>query len=239
MSRPFLIIREHERTPGGSLTVRHMDIIANTLSHMGYVLLPSDTAYSLAALATDSELQERINKILSRPDWPISLAFSSALAVRDWILPNLVVDHLMEQFCPGPLTIVCETAVEVPGRFLDRTIASRNRTIGVRIPDSVVERDVAGCAGYPITTAAIRESGDGPAVSDFDRALEIVCAGMDATPSTRWCAIEGKMMYPQHSTVVRVTRSGRLDEIRPGYIPIAELERSVAGLPATAMRDAD
>jgi L-threonylcarbamoyladenylate synthase len=238
MSNPVLTIRKDERTAGGSLSVRHVDILAGVLSEQGYVLLPSDTAYSLAAQASHSELQQRLNKILNRPDWPVSLAFPSARIVREWMVPNLVVDHLMEQFCPGPVTIVCQARSPVPARFFDGTIASQNRTIGVRIPDSIVEREVASCGNFPITTAAVREGRDGPAVCEFERALSIVSAGMESMPGVPWCAIEGgEIKYPAHSTVVEVSRSGGLREIRPGAIPFEDLEASVAVLPRSAFGD--
>lgn len=234
MTNPLLIISKDERTTGGSLSVRHLAVVARVLNGYGYVLLPSDTAYSLAALAVDPELQKRLNKILNRPKWPISLSFPSARVVREWTLPSMVVDHLMEQFCPGPITIVCEARPHLPTRFFDATIASGNGTIGVRIPDSIVERDVAGSTSYPITTAAVRERGDGPAVTDFARAVEIVSAGMASLRDATWCAIEGGSMYDKHSTVVRVTRSGWLERIRVGFIPYDEIERSIAALPASA-----
>jgi hypothetical protein len=43
MSRPFLTIAKHERTAGCSLSGRPLAIIADVLSGLGYVLLPSDT----------------------------------------------------------------------------------------------------------------------------------------------------------------------------------------------------
>jgi L-threonylcarbamoyladenylate synthase len=238
MSNPFLTISKAERSPGGSLSVRHIDTVERTLRQRGYILLPSDTAYSLAAIAEDRELQVRLNKILSRPDWPISLAFPSASAAREWIVSDLIVDHLMERFCPGPITIVCKAkSPPVPAAFFDTTIASHDGTIGVRIPDSVVEREVAGCTKYPITTAAVRDIRTGEAISGFTQALGIVSAGTDLVPEAIWCAIEGEMVYPRHSTVVRVTTAGRLELIRAGHVPLEELERSVAELPATVFRN--
>jgi L-threonylcarbamoyladenylate synthase len=238
MSKPFLTVGKAERSPGGSLSVRHIDIVERTLKDLGYVLLPSDTAYSLAAIAHDRALQVRLNKILSRPDWPISLAFASASAAREWIVPDLIVDHLMERFCPGPITIVCKAkAPRVSTTFFDTSIASHDGTIGVRIPDSVVEREVAGCTNYPITTAAVRDLRTSEAVSDFSQALGIVSTGTDLVPDATWCAIEGEMVYPKHSTVVRVTMAGRLELIRAGHVPLEELERSVAELPATVFRN--
>jgi L-threonylcarbamoyladenylate synthase len=237
MSEPFLTIRADDRTPGGSLSIRHLDSISGNLNDLGYVLLPSDTAYSLAALAIDTQMQVRINKILNRPDWPVSLAFQSASAVRSWISPSFVVDHLLEAFCPGPITVVCEARPQIPGKFFNETINSQNRTIGVRIPDSVVEREVAGCANYPVATAAVRDPATGQAVTNFERAVEIVSGGMDAIPDAAWCAIAGPMIYSAHSTVVQVLKSGRLKLIREGFIPFADIERSVRQLPATFFRD--
>ena len=62
MSAPQFTIAKGERKPGGSLSVRCLDRIADVLSNDGYVLLPSDTAYAIGVLATRRATQIDINR---------------------------------------------------------------------------------------------------------------------------------------------------------------------------------
>jgi L-threonylcarbamoyladenylate synthase len=221
--------------------MRHLEMISRLLLDGGYVVLPSDTAYAIAALAVRADTQKRINKILSRPDWPLSLAFPSHLAARKWISPNIVVDCLVEKFCPGPITIVCKAEPSLPASFFSLAISSENRTIGVRIPDSLVEREVAACTNFPITTVAIREPGGGDVITSFDKAVEIVTKGIVKVrpkDNATWCAIEADadLVYDQHSTVVQVLDNAGLELLRPGRLPFEEIQAAVKDLPSTAFR---
>ena len=49
MHEPSLVVRCDERDAGGNLRPEHLKEIGRTLQASGFVLLPSDTAYSIAA----------------------------------------------------------------------------------------------------------------------------------------------------------------------------------------------
>jgi L-threonylcarbamoyladenylate synthase len=145
---------------------------------------------------------------------------------------------LLERFCPGPITVVCKASSHgVPAQFFNDTIAARNRTIGVRIPSSSVERAVAAATPYPITTVAVRDPTSGDVVTHFETALEIVRSGTVAVGDPTWCAIKGNTFYNQHSTVVEVVEGAmRLRLVREGHISFDEVESYLRGLPPAARR---
>src|SRR5215468_4617752 len=92
MGTPDFVIGRQDRTPGRSLAVRDVQIIARILRGGGCVMLPSDTAYSVAVLAVGEQTRKRVNRILRRPDIPISLAFPSVTVARKWVAPNKLVE---------------------------------------------------------------------------------------------------------------------------------------------------
>src|SRR5215468_1341426 len=94
MGTPDFVIGRQDRTPGRSLAVRDVQIIARILRGGGCVMLPSDTAYSVAVLAVGEQTRKRVNRILRRPDIPISLAFPSVTVARKWVAPNKLVEAL-------------------------------------------------------------------------------------------------------------------------------------------------
>lgn len=239
MGEPAFVISKDERTRGGSLPGRALSRVADLLARGGYALLPSDTCYSLAALPPDSDdARSRINRALGRPDIPISLAFPSLTSTRQWIARDPVATSILQNFCPGPITVICAALHEevvIPRPFLEKAIRVLDRTIGVRIPDSIIERDVAACTEFPITTVAVRTEGYKDIIQDFRDALQVVGSGIDAIGGTEWCAIEGQEFYALNSTIIRVPgHNSAVDKVRDGDIPFPEIEAHIRNLMGTA-----
>jgi L-threonylcarbamoyladenylate synthase len=219
---PQFQIRADDRTRGGSLSVANLNRIVKILLSGGFAVLPSDTAYSVAAIAVSGRTRTTINNWLNRADEPVLLAFPSISAVRQWITPNDDAEDLLAAFCPGPVAVVTRVAPTVPAQFFEDGLRGPNSTVGVRIPDSIVERDVAATAGYPITTVAIRGLDTGTALTSFDAALEVVTSRVDYIGGAPWCVVEGGGFYKANSSVVIIRdarphllkRRGDLDKAR-------------------------
>jgi len=237
MSKPNSIVSS-ERTRGGALLTSTIQLIRQYLLHRGLILLPSDTGYSMAALAIVESAYNDINTLLSRKEEPISLAFPDFLRVRQWVELNTVAAILLERFTPGPITVVCNANSRIPVEFTTETIGSKSRTIGVRIPDSIVERQVAACTSYLTTTAAVRNPKDGRIVQNFEEAVEIVTSGIPRIGNPSWIAVEGSGFYGKHSTVVHVNYNPEgLRLIREGEIPFEKVKGVMDTLPAWAFED--
>jgi L-threonylcarbamoyladenylate synthase len=224
-------------TPGGALPGWVVQQVRSKLLSRGLVVLPSDTCYSLAALAADDETHDLLNAVLGRGFSPLSLVFPSYLRAQEFIEIDRLSALLFERFTPGPITIVCPATDRVPRKFLTQTIASARGTIGARISDSFPEREVAASTPYPLTTVAIREPGNGAAVRDFSRALEIVEAGTGRL-GIPWGAIAGEILYPNHSTVVEVNQN-QVRLLREGHIPFDTVLAAVREnpIPGSATED--
>lgn len=228
---PEFVVQAARRGADGGLLYEDRTRIGELLLDRGFVLLPSDTSYSVATILFDASVRRSINTLLRRGNEPISFAFSSVAATRRWVAPNRQVERLLAQFCPGPITVVCRTPARgIPRQLLNDAIASENRTLGVRVPDSAVERDVAASTAYPITTVAVRR--DDGVVTSRDAAVQVIAAGLAASSFTRWCLVEGsgaEAMGPRHSTVVEVTADGyRYQIVREGAIAASEIDELLA-----------
>lgn len=241
MTKPEFVIRLSSRTAGGSLRTSDLRLIKSKLTAQGFVLLPSDTCYSLAAYAVYDDTHSNINKILSRGEEPISLCASNYEEALKWIdNSNHTAITLLEQFTPGPITVVCTTSdtVRQRVRFFRNAIAAKNGTIGMRISDSIVERQVSATnENYLITTTAVRDPASKRAITEFNKALEIVQRGIKAFGRAGWGAIEGGGFFERHSTVVEASREGRLQLIREGGIPFSKIEAASRIMPSTMYED--
>jgi L-threonylcarbamoyladenylate synthase len=235
MSEPSLVIRQSMRTAQGRLAPGDLTQIREILQAGGFVLLPSDTAYSIATWPLAAETGRRINELLGREaSEPMSVAVGSREAVSAWSAPNPAADHLLKCFTPGPITVVRTASRLVPESVTRDVLGGQNHSVGTRVPDSVVEREVAGVGQHPVTTVPVRDLTlpKPPPVTAFEPALAIVRSRSDAFGGAPWGAIEGDPPpYPKTSTVVVLYDSGEIKEIkRHGVITEAEIRACLAEL---------
>lgn len=219
MCKPEFIIKKTDLTRNGALTTKSIQEIKRLLEDGGAVLLPSDTCYSLAVLPIDKNMRKLVNPILNREDIPISFAFPNLEKIGQYMNLNPKLITLFENFTPGCITVVCEAKEKL---FADIS-RSQDGTIGVRLTDCEIERTVAGCTKYPITTVPPKKNNKG--VQDFNIAMKIVKDGIKKMDNPiKWAAIESDKFYSEFSTVVRVKDTGQLEYIREGKIPFYSIK---------------
>jgi L-threonylcarbamoyladenylate synthase len=233
-SAPAFIVHEDERTRSGTLRVRRLREVSAILLNGGFAVLPSDTAYSVAAITLTMPIRSDINELLGRGSMPLSQAFASMPAVRAWIRPNPVAERLLEHFCPGPITVVCGATQHVPAQFIEDGVHGPNLTVGVRIPDSIIERDVSAAVGYPISTVPVRDLSSGltepPVITSYSQTMDVIQERIGLIGNRPWCVVEGgEFHYETNSTVIRVADDGAIEILREGPMPREEIEAVAHG----------
>ncbi|MDZ7702264.1 MAG: L-threonylcarbamoyladenylate synthase [Halobacteriales archaeon] len=155
-----------------------LDAAAAAIRDGELVVYPTETVYGLAADALDPTAVERVFAAKDRPsDRPISLAAPSVEAALGYVRADDRTRELMDQFLPGPVTVVAPKAPEVP----DALTAGHDR-VGVRVPDHPVALELLERVA-PLTATSANVSG-GPSVrepAELDGALlEAVAVVLDA-----------------------------------------------------------
>ena len=116
----------------------------------GLVSFPTDTVYGLGALAFDGEAVESIYLAKDRPiekAIPVLIGDDTNLEkVSDDI--SDVTRKLASHFWPGPLTVIVPKKPTLPESV------SATSTVGVRIPDHTVARELLRAAGPMAVTSA-------------------------------------------------------------------------------------
>lgn len=237
MSKPDFIIDSMQRTYGGALPTSIVQQVRSKLMRRGFILLPSDTCYSLGALAIDEGTRKTIDTVLNRKEEPVSLAFSSYLQVQRLVEVGNMTALLFERFTPGPITIVCKAKNNVSREFVEQALGSLDGTIGVRISDSFTEREVAACTHEPVMSVAVRDLQTGEPVQDFGKALEIVSSGVERLGGAGWAAIKGDAFYGLHSTIIRVRESNKVELLREGDISFDEIMSATNSISLLAMEE--
>lgn len=125
----------------------------------GTVIFPTDTVYGLGANAGDNVAVEKIYEIKGRDKKkPINVLiadYEDILKIAE--IPSRKEGILMEKFWPGPLTIILKRKENVANAS-----AANGETIGVRMPDSEISRNLIREVGFPLATTSANLSGDEP-----------------------------------------------------------------------------
>jgi len=125
------------------------------------VVYPTDTILGLGVSATDESAVARLSELKRRPpDQPISVTVSSLPELEQWARLDGPALRFARLHLPGPYTILARPSGRAR-RALAPALLARNGTIGLRLPDHPVARELARRAG-PITATSANLHGSPP-----------------------------------------------------------------------------
>lgn len=127
-----------------------ISLALQTLQNGGLAAFPTDTVYGVGSLAFDQAAIESIYVAKDRPlekAIPILIGDVSDLEKVAVDIPPLV-GRLAARFWPGPLTIIVPKRPDLP------PAVSATSTVGVRVPDHPVARELLRAAGPMAVTSA-------------------------------------------------------------------------------------
>lgn len=195
-------------------TKENIEKSAEIIRRGGLVAFPTETVYGLGANGLDGEAVKKVFAAKNRPvDNPMILHIADIEDIYE-IAEEVGEDAktLMENFWPGPLTVVVKRKAHIP----DETTGGLD-TVGVRMPEEETARSLIREAGVPIAAPSANLSGKPSptmykhVVKDMDGRIDAILCGEDCQ-----VGIE--------STVVLV--SGETPIIlRPGKITAEDMER--------------
>jgi len=144
---------------------------AKALRRAGLVVYPTDTLLGLGALASDRRAVRKLIAAKGRsPAQPISVCVSSTEEVERYALLSPMARRFLRRHLPGPFTVLLLPSPEACRRFAPSV--GGGSTIGFRVPDHPVARELARVAG-PVTATSANRHGAPPArtVVEARRAL--------------------------------------------------------------------
>lgn len=227
---------------GEALSQGHLRQVCYTLNIGGIALIPSDTAYSLAALPFRRDSMAHLASLQpQKATESVLLAFGTLKLVKQYATLTAKDERLIDAHCPGPLTLVCEIA-STQNKVIIEDMLHTHGTIGVRIPASAVERQISVELERPITTCAIRDDQGNPTRS-FDDAFSILRERLKrAEVQFPISAVRLRRISVQELSTIASVQKGALPTgmelfepyqvfiLRPGAIEAEQLESSVRKL---------
>ena len=168
---------------------RFMNEVIDTLRNGGIIIYPTDTLYAIGCNALNNNAIERICKIkgINPQRTNLSIVCSDISQASQYARIDNNAYQLLRENLPGAFTFILPSASTLPKVFKGR------KTVGIRVPDNDIAREIAIQLGNPILTTSVEwdedpEDGCNPQAiaMKYDNDVEIVIDGGygELTPST-------------------------------------------------------
>jgi L-threonylcarbamoyladenylate synthase len=196
---------------------------AAVIKRGGVVAFPTETVYGLGADGLDPRACARIFEIKGRPRFdPLILHECSAARARKlFSRVPAAARRLMDRFWPGPLTLVLPKAAAVPD-----IVTAGLRTVAVRVPADRRALALIKAAGRPVAA---------PSANRFGRLSPTTAAHVRRQLGSGPDLIldGGRTSIGVESTIITF-QGGRPVLLRPGGLPLEEIERTAGPSAAAA-----
>lgn len=143
--------------------------IKEILDNDGVIAFVTDTVWGLGCLPTSEKAVKKIYEIKKREvKKPLILMSNEVENLLSYIKPlNDRAKELIKKYFPGALTLVLEKADKTPDY-----ITSSFNTVGIRIPDNVVFKEICETAtGHVLATTSANLSNE-PSAKTYEQAIK-------------------------------------------------------------------
>lgn len=129
--------------------------IVEVLQDGGIIIYPTDTVYGLGCDITNVRAVEKVARFKGIDIEKSNFSFicNSLSQLSDYTRPiSNYVFKLMRKNLPGPFTFILNANNKVPRYF-----KGKKKTVGIRIPDNNIIREIVSALGNPILSTSIRD----------------------------------------------------------------------------------
>ncbi len=184
-----------------------IDQVVQVLRRGGLIIYPTDTVYGLGCDITNHKAIEAIARIRHIKPEKANFSFIchdlSNLADYTKSIDNTTF-RVLKKALPGPFTFILNASGKVP-----KLLSSNKKTVGIRIPDNNIAREIVKQLGNPILSTSIRDEDD---ILEYSTDPELIHEKYQDMVDI---VIDGGYGGNVASTVVDVT-SGEFEVIREG-----------------------
>lgn len=136
-----------------NINERHIQTIKQSLLNGGVIIYPTDTIYGLGCDIYQHKAIEKVCRIKGVDPHKAQLSFvCSDLSDLSTYTKSIStpVYRMLKQYLPGPYTFILPASKEVP-----KLLQSKKNTIGLRVPDNNICRQIVKELGHPILSASL------------------------------------------------------------------------------------
>jgi L-threonylcarbamoyladenylate synthase len=186
----------------------------------GVVAFPTDTAYGLAADATNPEAVKKLYAVKGRRfNKPVHVIFPSFEDLNKTVELTRDAKRIIQKFFPGAVTLVMPLKDQSENW---RILSAHSGFLGFRMPDHEIVRSLVKEFGKPITATSANVSGRANTYSVG--AIRRQFKKSKLKPG--YYVNGGKLKKVTPSTVVKM-RGGKIELLREGPVPFSEIKNAI------------
>lgn len=182
---------------------RSIDKVVECLKNGGVIAYPTDTIYGVGCDIFNQKGIRKIYQIKQRdPRKPFAFICSELSEVARYAQVSNLAFKIMKRHLPGPYTFVLEAS-----RIVPELLTTKQRTVGIRIPDNNIVLEIVRRLGQPLVTTSANIAGDetyqDPSLihDDWGSQLDMV--------------VDGGLLHGDPSTVISL-RNDTIEVLRQG-----------------------
>lgn len=172
---------------------RHIRKVVEVLRAGGMIIYPTDTIYGLGCDLFNKEAIERIYRIKgARTTKRLSIICPDLSYISMYAQVTDYAYRLMKRLIPGPYTFILEAT-----RLVPKIMLSKQKTIGIRVPDHPIPLAIVQELGNPIITTSVTRPDD-TLYDDPEELAERFKGQVDLV-------VDAGRIVPQHSSIIDLT----------------------------------
>lgn len=148
------LIKIHPENP----EIRKINRVVEILKSGGVIIYPTDTVYGVGCDIFNQKAIEKILRIkgVKLKDANLSFICYDLSHISEYArhISNPVF-KVMKKALPGPFTFILEASSKVP-----KILNTKKKTVGIRVPDHHIPREIVNMLGNPIITTSIHDEDD-------------------------------------------------------------------------------
>lgn len=147
------LVRIFEENPNE----REIEKVVAVLKKGGLIIYPTDTVYGIGCDITNTKAMEKVARIkgvkLEKANFSFICYDLSNLS--DYVKQiDTPVYKILKKALPGPFTFILPSSTNLPKAFKNK------KTVGIRIPDNNIIREIVKKLGNPIVSTSIYDEDD-------------------------------------------------------------------------------
>ncbi len=197
----------HPENPQTRLLKQAVDIVRGG----GVIVYPTDSAYALGCHIGDKNALERIRRLRQLDkDHNFTLVCSDLSELAGYARVNNLVYRLLRNNTPGAYTFILEATAEVPRRLKH----PKRKTIGLRVPDNIIARELLATLGEPLMSVTLIMPGDEFPLTDPYDIRQTLEHEVDLVIDGGFCGLEPTTIVDLSTDLPQVLRAGKGDPTR-------------------------
>jgi len=146
-----MLLKIYEDNPNPKAIQQAVDVLKNG----GVIIYPTDTVYGIGCDITNHKAIERVCQIRGLKTDKSNLSFIcyDLTDISNYTKPfDTAVFRVLKKALPGPFTFIFNASGQVP-----KLLSSKKKTVGIRVPDNNVVREIVKELGNPIVSSSIHD----------------------------------------------------------------------------------